>query len=543
MKQKVQKNLDYQIQETKTYLRFYNKLFKAFSLEDLLSLLYKETKRRFKIRSLIFCWSSGHFGSLQYISHAGGFHKKTCPYYKKYFSAMTKKTRIKNEEDSKYLALSLGRPVQNILGIPICTTQYGRGTPIHIFLELYTKNEETVLSFYKPFLPLITKCMDRLLWKDHLETSIELWTSTFNELNEPLAIFDEENNLNNANNIFNKIFYNKDNKPSVQPLLHWQKRIFERHSYSVNIPNQSSKGTFQKPYSLKDQPDVCKKNNFYIVYHYTDISESLVLRNKMIQNIKMAALGELGEAIAHQLSNPLAGVLSMAQWLLQSDQLNKETKKDMKDIIEGVSRSQEIISQLLDFSRADSQLNLYDLNKVVRKTLPFIKSMIYFSDFHIELYKKPLFVNIQPGLLKQVVFNLLKNACQAVAELNQATQKVKISTKLENNKALLYVEDNGRGVNPNDYENVFKPFFTTKSPHKGTGLGLNMSRQIVESFKGHLKAGRSSLGGACFTLSLPLKEPPHQKHDVLDQKNKIPILQMDQSSLKAGLSRNKELKS
>ena len=365
-------------------------------------------------------------------------------------------------------------------------------------MEFYTKNPETLLSFYESFLPLITRCMDRLLLKDHLKTSIELWTSTFNELKEPLAIFDEENNLNNSNNVFNKIFKNTDNRPSHQSTLHWNGKIFERHSYPVNM-----------------------KGSQYTVYHYADTSESLAVRNQMIQNIKMAALGELGETIAHQLSNPLAGVLSMTQLILNSNNVNKETKRDMEDIAEGVSRSQEIISNLLDFSRADSQLNVYNLNEVVQKTLPFVKSMICFSHFQVVLCEKPVFVKIQAGLLKQVIFNLLKNACQAVSELRSSVQQVKICIDTKDNKAILYIEDSGKGIKPDDYENVFKPFFTTKSPNKGTGLGLNMSRSIVESFKGNLKVGRSPLGGACFILSLPVESQPRQKDNASSRQNNI----------------------
>ena len=189
----------------------------------------------------------------------------------------------------------------------------------------------------------------------------------------------------------------------------------------------------------------------------------------------------------------------MAQWLLSSDKLNKEMRKDMEDIAEGVSRSQEIISNLLDFSRADSQLNIYDLNKEVRKTLPFLKSMKCFSDLHLVLSEESVFVKVQAGLLRQVVFNLIKNACQAVAELNSSIQQVTVQVYKEENQAILCVEDSGKGILPEDYENVFKPFFTTKSKSEGTGLGLNMSKSIVESFNGSLKAGRSSaLGGACF---------------------------------------------
>ena len=476
-----QKSLNIQTQETRAYLRFCDKLFTASSIEDFLSLLYKETSRRFKIRSLVFYWHSGHFGFLQYVCHSKGIYKKSADYVWP-DGKMNKDIRIKNKEDSRYLADFLGRPVQNILSIPVCTSQYGVNSPICIFVEFCVKNPDKLLCFYESFLTLITECLDRLLLQDHLKTSIELWTSTFNGLKEPLAIFDEKNNLSNSNNVFDMIFGSTDKNPLKQQTVQWKEQIFERHSYPVNITGSE-----------------------YTTYHYVDISESLALRNQMIQNMKMSALGELGEAVAHQLNNPLTGVLSMAQLILCSNNLNTEMKKDMENIIEGISRSQEIISNLLDFSRADSQLYVCDLNEVVQKTLPFLKSMIRFSDFQFKLCEKPVSVKVQAGLLQQVVFNLVKNACQAVSEVTDSVRQVKICVCQVEDQAVLFVEDNGRGIKSTDYENVFKPFFTTKSKTKGTGLGLNMSRSIVESFKGNLIAGRSALGGACFTMSLPLE--------------------------------------
>ena len=111
-----------------------------------------------------------------------------------------------------------------------------------------------------------------MLLQDHLKTGIELWTSTFNELNEPLAIFDDGDNLSNSNDIFNKIFGCVDNGALNQSTFYRGEKIFEKHSYPVNI-----------------------EGGEYTVCHYADIGESLSLRNQMIQNIKMSALGELGE--------------------------------------------------------------------------------------------------------------------------------------------------------------------------------------------------------------------------------------------------------
>ena len=445
-------------------------------------LLYKETGRRFKIRSLVFCWHSGHFGPVQYVCDSRGIYKKFHHHYPHSDQHPGQGIKVKNKEDGQYLANLQGRPVQNVLNIPIWTRQYGVDRPVYIFVEFSARSSDKLLCFYESVLSLITECLDRLLLTDHLETGIELWTATFDSLKEPLAVLDENNQLSNTNALFDIVFGKNAVHLLSQQTVQWKNRIFEKHSYPVRT-----------------------KDGEYTVCHYVDISESLNLRKQMIQNIKMSALGELGETVAHQLSNPLTGVLSMAQLLLDSDKLDRNTRKDIKDIAKAVFRSQEIISNLLDFSRANSQLDLCDLNVVVKKTIPFLKSMICFSDFQLIYCKKPVFVSIQACLIQQVVFNLVKNACQAVSGLTDSVRKITVRIGKEKDKAVLCVEDSGPGIGSADYENVFKLFFTTKSKITGTGLGLNISRSIVESFGGTLTVGRSSLGGACFTMLLPVK--------------------------------------
>ncbi len=477
-----QKHLSRQIQETKKHLRLFNQLFTSSSIEEFLLFLYKATNRRFKLRSLVLCWHSGHFGPRQYVCDLKGVYKKNANYNRS-DEHVKYEIKVKDQEDSQFLADSLGRPVQSILSIPICTSQYSVDKPVYIFVEFFAKDSEKILYFYQSILPLVTKCLDYLLLQDHLKTGVALWTSTFNELKEPLVVFDEKSEVSNANKVFDIIFDQKDQMSLNQKNIQKEDRVFERHSYPVHI-----------------------KDVKYNICHYVDISESLNLRNQMIQNIKMSALGELGESVAHQLSNPLTGVLSMAQLLLNSGRLKKETQKDIQTIAAAVSRSQEIISNLLDFSRANSQLDVCNLNEIVQKTVPLLKSVIRLSEFQLELFEKPVLVKTQSCLLQQVIFNLVKNACQAVSDLTDSVrQQVKVCVYRKGDQAILCVEDSGRGIKAADYENVFKPFFTTKSRTQGTGLGLSMSRNIVESFKGSLKVGRSPLGGACFTMSLPLE--------------------------------------
>ena len=475
------KNLGAEVKELESQLKFLNKIFSARSIEQFLSILYKETHKRFKVRSLVLCWNSGHYGPLQYICSNRNIYKKSP---QTIWPSIQKSFRMGDIKDQQYLASQLGRPVQKTLVIPIYTKNYTFGRPYSLFVEFSLRKEETLIQFFKSFLSLLESRLDVLFLEDVMLVASALWTSTFNKLKEPLAIFDEQGDLSNSNIIFDEMCSQIETDTlTVQQTLQWQDRTYEKHSYPVNIQG------------LK-----------YTICHYVDVTDSIILRGKMIQNTKISALGSLGESLAHQLNNPLTGMLSMAQVILHSSKnIDEQTQEDMEHIMTAVSRSQKIITNLLDFSRTNTQLDLCDLNQVVENTLPFLKSMTQFIKFDLQFCTQPVSVKIQPCLLQQVVFNLVKNSCQAIESLTH-NRKIKIQVMQTETEAILSVEDNGQGIAEQDYENIFKLFFTTKKKEQGSGIGLNMSRRIVESFKGKLSVGRSHLGGACFTLRLPLQK-------------------------------------
>ena len=472
------KHLNTEVKELESYLKFLNKISFARSIEQFLSILYKETNRRFKVRSLVLCWSSGHYGPLQYICSNQKIYKKppqtTWP-------AIQKSFRLGDIKDQQYLAHQLGRPVQKTLVIPIFTKNYSFGKPYSLFVEFSLQKEEHLIQFFESSLNTLENRLDVLFLEDVMLVASELWTSTFNTLKEPLAIFDEKGHLSSSNIIFDEMCSQLDMDIS-QETLQWQDRTYEKHSYPVNI-----------------------QEAIYTIYHYVDVTDSISLRGKTIQNTKMSALGSLGESLAHQLNNPLTGMLSMAQVILHSsEKIDSQTKEDMEHIMTAVSRSQKIITNLLDFSRTNTQLDLCNLNEVVKNTLPFLKSMTQFIEFDLQFCAQPVSIKVQPCLLQQVVFNLVKNSCQAIESL-KSNKKIKIQVLQTQTEAILSVEDNGPGIAEQDYDNIFQLFFTTKKKAQGSGIGLTISRRIVGSFKGTLSVNRSSLGGACFTLRLPLQ--------------------------------------
>jgi signal transduction histidine kinase len=145
------------------------------------------------------------------------------------------------------------------------------------------------------------------------------------------------------------------------------------------------------------------------------------------------------------------------------------------------------------------------VDEIVEKTLPMLKTALRSHRFQLHLNSRKALVQVEPHLLQQVVFNLVNNACQSMKDPGTLTVTAEIS--LSNPKNIeLSVADTGPGI-PKDIQNkIFEAFFTTKKEGLGTGLGLSMSKSIVERFGGSIRF-ESELGkGAVFFITLPIKE-------------------------------------
>ena len=477
----VQKKLNSQFRKIDSHTKLSRKLFSANDVDEFLSILYRAGLRYCSIKSLVLCYHSGYFGPVQHVYSSKEVYQRKP---RMLWPNTGKGIRIKDPKDKQYLADELGRPVFNILTIPIYTKQFEVGSSVALFIEFPGRNTENIKNFYESLLPVIKSSLDRVLLEEYLRMSSLLWTSTFNGLQEPLAVFEEKGGLSNCNRAFDKVFSANGNGNMLkQQTIQHNQKIYEKHCYTV-----------------------CINNSKYNICHYSDITQSLFLRNQMIQNARITALEDLGESVAHQLNNPLTGVLSMAQLMLNVEGLKPDIKKDIKAVTSAVVRSQKIIANLLDFANSKSQLHLCNLNRIIKNTLPLLKSITQSCYLDFQSYDKPVFVKAQTCLLQQVLFNLIKNACQAVSSLDPSDAKVNVRVSALKNTAVICVEDSGQGIREADYKNIFKPFFTTKKDRTGTGLGLSVSSDIVKSFKGQLICGRSAtLGGACFTIRLPLK--------------------------------------
>ncbi|MBK9795537.1 MAG: HAMP domain-containing protein [Holophagaceae bacterium] len=226
-------------------------------------------------------------------------------------------------------------------------------------------------------------------------------------------------------------------------------------------------------------------------------------QNQLAQADKLASVGRLAAGVAHEINNPLTGVLSYASLLRKRMDHDASACEDLDVIVRETVRCRGIIRGLLDFARpAAPARKPTDLNEVVRRAVSVVMTQLSLQkvDLSLDLDPDLSTVSADGNQIQQVVVNLLLNAADAIGNEGgriRAATRPGPSASME-----ILVEDGGRGIAAEDLPRIFEPFFTTKGNH-GTGLGLAVSWGIAEAHGGSLEV-QSEIGkGTCFTLRLP----------------------------------------
>jgi signal transduction histidine kinase len=233
---------------------------------------------------------------------------------------------------------------------------------------------------------------------------------------------------------------------------------------------------------------------------------------QLVQAGKMVAVGQLASGIAHEINNPLATVAASAELLKELAQQEtlvrlKEFEsfpKHLNRIEEQVYRCKEIIQTLLGFSRKeDAGLVEVKVSDVLDETLKLVHEGARARGQEIIcLYKNGLpSVQANPRQLQQVFLNILMNAIDAM----DGGGSITIRAYLEGQNVAVEIADNGRGILPEHLPNIFDPFWTTKPPGKGTGLGLYLVHQIIQSQKGNITVKSEAGKGSIFTVHIPCR--------------------------------------
>lgn len=228
---------------------------------------------------------------------------------------------------------------------------------------------------------------------------------------------------------------------------------------------------------------------------------------QLIKTEKLASLGRMAAGVAHEINNPLTGIVTFAHLLYNHTPADSPEQKDLAVIIEQANRCSKIIKGLLGFARAtESDQTQTDINEVLDTALQMVNTKADFLNIHLDVKTDKTLspITADPSQIQQVFLNILLNAVDAMegrGTLSIVTRKV-----FENGKAFAEVEfrDTGPGIPEENLQKIFDPFFTTKPVGKGTGLGLSISHGIIEKHGGNIRV-KSSPEGTSFFVRLPLE--------------------------------------
>ena len=232
--------------------------------------------------------------------------------------------------------------------------------------------------------------------------------------------------------------------------------------------------------------------------------------DQIVQIEKLASLGKLSATVAHELNNPLEGILTFSK--LISKRLAGENKEGYAKIIQytemisdEASRCGKIVKDLLLFSHVDGEeFIVSDLISLLDKSISLINHHFEINNIKLErdFASKDIKLKCNPQKIQQMLISLMINAIESMS--GRSGGKITVKLTQENNEAVIRISDCGTGISDKDIPHIFEPFYTTKELSHGTGLGLSIVYGIVKQHKGKIEIEETSIKGTTFKITLPI---------------------------------------
>lgn len=240
--------------------------------------------------------------------------------------------------------------------------------------------------------------------------------------------------------------------------------------------------------------------------------EIKALQKQLIQSEKLASLGEIAAGIAHEINNPLGGILIYSNLLLEDMNDDNPIKEDLKKIVNEVNRCKNIVKGLLDFARqSEPKIESVDINKSLQEVLKLIEKQALFHNIEIKRNFAEKLPNVKgdASQLQQVFLNILINAGEAMPK--GGILYVETGLSKDSNFVEIKFKDTGCGIKKENLDKIYDPFFTTKPPGKGTGLGLSVSYGIIKNHNGIIDVESEEGKGTTFTIKLRVEDRKNEK--------------------------------
>jgi len=261
---------------------------------------------------------------------------------------------------------------------------------------------------------------------------------------------------------------------------------------------------------LKEARDGYRELNETLEAKVIERTEEIAQVNyQLARSEKLASLGELVAGIAHEINNPLGGILMFANMFAEDQRLADDQRADAMTIVHETKRCADIVKRLLDFSRTSiPDKRIKSLASIMENTLALVEHHAAVNDVEIIRHYGVNLpdIEVDPTQIEQVFINLLVNACHAMPLGGRLT--ITIRTDPRRDLLITTIEDTGQGISEENLGRIFDPFFTTKNQElggvAGTGLGLSVSYGIIQNHGGHIRVESVVDQGTVFTVELPV---------------------------------------
>lgn len=416
----------------------------------------------------------------------------------------SQQTSMRNEMRKNVVAFDFHLKSQNLTGKIL----FGREKPAR-----FTAGER---EFLREITDTTSLALERLGRLDEAETLKQQWEATFDAIAHPLCITKEDGTILRTNRSFSKTtgrhFRELSGQHALSAFFNDSETLQKVDAKPFHLRISKGEGIHRKDFDVVCQDlDFQLEGNKSRLWLFQDVTERAKIERRILESTKQAELGTIASSIAHELNNPLGGMLSYLQ-LIRMDL--KEADPLYKDIMEmeaATLRCRDIIQNLLGFARVrgDKALETIDLRDAIQRAVKLIElqSRSKGIEMHLTGLDDPAPVLGQVNSLSQAICNLLQNSIDAISERMQADRKfsgkIELTLDPEPSRYEIKITDNGLGI-PNEHQNkVFTPLFSTKASDTNTGLGLTVAYSIVQDHGGDLEIFSQPGAGTTVVLQIP----------------------------------------
>ncbi len=399
---------------------------------------------------------------------------------------------------------------------------YGNKHLGHIYLK--GKNENLVervhqyLGFLQQVAHNIAVTVDRISVFNKASENKRAWEATFDAIVDPVSILNKNYEVVRANRAYSTVSEEKLQDVIGKKCF----KVFEgrtsfcegcymSHAFDAGQPilsdivSQKQKRKYKATsYPVHDDAGSVK----FIVQYYKDITRELEYKDQLIRSEKTAELGILAGSIAHEINNPLGGILAFSQILKAELKRSDELYKDIVDIERACLRCKDIIDNLLNFARQSqaAESELHHLQDIIRMSISLIEYQAkhYNIEFSKTIASDPIYIKGNFNQLWQAIVNILENAIEAVLEKKTGKKIIKIKLSKKGSMAEISLINNGSPIPRENLGKIFNPLYTTKDPDTNPGLGLSMSLNIVRDHGGNLTVFQNKKRETVFCIHLPV---------------------------------------